>query len=118
MSDQVLERLRSEIGGQPAALTRMRTIVDAIWGRPRVSPGGPTPMDILGPLLKTNTISYTDLLKIYQNCMRHTESERGVVMVLFGDGQTVLREHHAFIPPHAPAQMHLTRDVHAQVREI
>ena len=82
-------RLRQRvINGDPSALT-LRGIIDGVFGRPPTNPRGPTPLDINPPLLNCDTKSYQDLLKIYAMCVRLCLF--ALFIVLYGDGQTVLR---------------------------
>ena len=64
-------------------------ITVALLRRPAVDPGGPTHLNFLPVLPRTDTKSYKDMIAI----IAHLERELGrcFVLVVMGDGQTVLR---------------------------
>ena len=70
----------------------LRSIAQATFGYPDKDPRGPTPMKITPPLLETDTKSYNDLMKIFSWVVRFVPYLTTLIcLVLFGDGQTVLR---------------------------
>jgi hypothetical protein len=72
----------------PAGLT-LRQIATALYGRPNIDPGGPSEFEILEPLMRTDTNSYDDFVKITHHLSSHSGAEC-VVDVFCGDGQSVL----------------------------
>ena len=97
----------------PSRLT-LRNIIDGVFGRPATIPRGPTPLDILPPLLDCDTKSYQDLLKIFANCVRLAMC--ALFIVLFGDGQTVLRARD--LKRKFPNQHRCVGRVHFSVRRV
>ena len=71
-----------------AGLT-LRMIANALYGRPNIDPGGPSEFEILEPLMRTDTKSYDDFVKITAHCSSHSHAEC-VVDVFCGDGQSVI----------------------------
>ena len=72
----------------PAGLT-LRQIATALYGRPNIDPGGPSEFEILEPLMRTDTNSYDDFVKITHHLSSHSGAEC-VVDIFCGDGQSVL----------------------------
>ena len=72
----------------PAGLT-LRALASALYGRPNIDPGGPSEFEILEPLMRTDTKSYNDFIKISAHCSAHSSPD-GVVDVFCGDGQSVI----------------------------
>lgn len=75
------------VGAPPAALTS-REITSALLSRPSINPGGKTHMNFLPVLPSTDTKSYEDMIKIVHHAQAHVG--RPLVLVVRGDGQTVL----------------------------
>ena len=75
-------------GVAPAALT-LRMLATSLYGRPNVDPGGPSEFDILEPLMRTDTKSYDDFIKITKHLSSHSSSDC-VVDIFCGDGQSVI----------------------------
>lgn len=73
---------------RPSELT-LREIGNALFGRGNVDPGGASDFDILEPLLRCNTMSYADSVKIERHLGSHSAPTR-VVDVAIGDGQSVI----------------------------
>lgn len=67
----------------------IRQLATALFGRPAVSPGGPSEFDILEPLLDTDTKSYDDFTKIAQHLGRNS-GPNGIVDVVWMDGQGII----------------------------
>jgi hypothetical protein len=67
----------------------IRAIGNSLFERRAVDPGGPSEFDILEPSMDTNTMSYTDAVKIEAHAGAHSGPER-VVDVALGDGQSVI----------------------------
>ena len=86
-SARLLEYARAA-GSAPTALTQVE-ITTALLCRPSTDPGGKTYLRFLPVLPSTDTKSYVDLIKI----VAHLTKELGaaIVLVVLGDGQTVLR---------------------------
>ena len=82
-------RLRQRVSNSDPSSLSLRMIILGVFGRPATIPRGPTPLDILPPLLDCDTKSYQDLLKIYAHCVRYATC--ALFIALYGDGQTVLR---------------------------
>jgi hypothetical protein len=89
LAEHVLVRLRHAITGSAASCS-LREIIDGMYGFPPTDPRGPTPMRFLPPLLKTDTCSYDDIIRILKMCFSFV-GWMCVVVVVFGDGQTVHR---------------------------
>ena len=90
---EVARHLRDAVppGTQVDQIT-LRAIAQATFGYPDTDPRGPTPIEITPPLLDTDTKSYNDLMKIFSWCLRFVAYLVTLIcLVLFGDGQTVLR---------------------------
>lgn len=90
-ADHVTARLCAVVASScpgNASLISLREIIDALYGFPDTNPRGPTPRQILPPLLDTDTCSYNDMIKILRMCFSYM-SLLCVVLVLFGDGQSV-----------------------------
>ena len=67
----------------------LRMLASAVYGRPNVDPGGPSEFEILDPLMRTDTKSYDDFVKISAHLSARSWS--GCVVDIFcGDGQSVL----------------------------
>ena len=79
---------RSSNGQCPSTLS-IRTIANALFGRPNVDPGGASEFDILAALMNTDTKSYDDLSKIFRHLSSHSHSET-VVEIFDGDGQSAI----------------------------
>ena len=75
-------------GVTPANLT-LRMIATALYGRPNIDPGGPSEFEILEPLMRTDTKSYDDFVKITQHLSSHSGAAC-VVDIFCGDGQSVI----------------------------
>lgn len=75
-------------GVLPSALS-LRSLAAALYGRPNVDPGGPSEFNILEPLMRTDTKSYDDFVKITQHLSSYS-SPTTVVDIFCGDGQSVL----------------------------
>ena len=75
--------------GRTASQLEAEDITIALLRRPAVDPGGPTHLDFLPVLPRTDTKSYRDMIQI----ITHLEQNlgRSFVLVVMGDGQTVLR---------------------------
>jgi hypothetical protein len=67
----------------------LRAIGNTLFGRRAVDPGGPSEFDILEPIMKCNTMSYGDSVKIEARLASHSGPSR-VVDVALGDGQSVI----------------------------
>ena len=67
----------------------LRTLGKALFARRAVDPGGPSEFDILEPIMKCNTMSYADSLKIAAHLTSHSGPQR-IVDVALGDGQSVI----------------------------
>ena len=67
----------------------LRMLASAVYGRPNVDPGGPSEFEILDPLMRTDTKSYDDFVKISAHLSARSWSEC-VVDIFCGDGQSVL----------------------------
>ncbi len=76
--------------GLPVELLSLRQIADAMYGRPRVDPGGASEFDILEPLLNTDTKSYDDFIKITAHLEKYVSVDT-IVRIFYGDGQSVIR---------------------------
>ena len=79
--------LQHELAG-PAYLS-IRQLAEAIFGRPEIDTGGPTYFDVLPPILKCDTKSYEDLMKIFRH-IRHHALAGSMIDILWGDGQTCI----------------------------
>ena len=75
--------------GSPVELLSLRALAHSLFGRRPVDPGGPSEFDILEPLMKCNTMSYDDSVKIEAHLAGHSGAER-VVDIALGDGQSVI----------------------------
>ena len=58
--------------GSPVELLSLRALAHSLFGRRPVDPGGPSEFDILEPLMKCNTMSYDDSVKIEAHLARGT----------------------------------------------
>ena len=76
------------VGTPPTHLTAAE-ITNALLRRPAVSPGGKTPLIVLPVLADTDTKKYLDIIKIIAHLTHHLG--HAIVLVILGDGQTVLR---------------------------
>lgn len=90
---EVAQHLRDALpAGASVNSITMRAIAQATFGYPDTDPRGPTPIRITPPLLDTDTKSYNDLMKIFSWCLRFVAHLITLIcLILFGDGQTVLR---------------------------
>ena len=75
-------------GRSPAAL-EPEEITVVLLRRPAVDPGGPTHLNFLPVLPRTDTKSYRDMISIIAHLEHHLG--KSFVLVVMGDGQTVLR---------------------------
>jgi hypothetical protein len=73
---------------KPALLT-LSEIAYAMFGRRAVDPGGPSEFEILEPLMRCDTKSYADGVKIL-NHLGSQSATSTVVDVAWGDGQSVI----------------------------
>ena len=97
-SAEVLSSIRDQLpDGTPPSDISLKQIADGIFGRPDTDPRGPTPIKITPPCLKTDTKSYDDMMRIVSHIMRFLAGTVSnilstlLVLLLFGDGQLVLR---------------------------
>lgn len=64
----------------------LRQIANAIFARPNINTGGATYFDVLRPLMKTDTKSYEDMIKIFSH-LHARSGPASVCEVVWGDGQ-------------------------------
>ena len=72
----------------PASLT-LKQIAQVLFGRCQIDPGGPSEFEILEPLMRCDTKSYQDGIKILRWLCSHSPSSV-VVDIALGDGQSVI----------------------------
>jgi len=97
-SNEVVSEIRKQLpAGTPASDITLKQIADGTFGRPDTDPAGATPVQITPPCLKKDTKSYDDIMGIFAHLVRFLASTFSgilstlIVLVLFGDGQLVLR---------------------------
>jgi hypothetical protein len=76
-------------GTSPDSLS-LYEIADGLFGRPNIDPGGPSEFDILQPLMKCDTKSYDDLVRIFEHLATQQPPDN-VVSIFVGDGQSIFR---------------------------
>lgn len=84
-----LASLAAASANQSPALLSLSEIARALYGRRAVDPGGPSEFDILEALMKCDTKSYADGVKILNHLGSHSPPST-VVDVAWGDGQSVI----------------------------
>ena len=85
---QLVAVMAATLQVRPADLS-LRSLAEALYGRPNVDPVGPSEFEILEPLMRTDTKSYDDFVKITHHLSSYSSPD-GVVDVFCGDGQSVL----------------------------
>jgi hypothetical protein len=121
-TDDALSSVRQAAASQATPLPQLslRAIATALFGRRAVDPGGPSEFDILEPLMKCDTKSYPDGVKIEKHLGSHSGPAR-VVDVAIGDGQSVilwknLKVRHRPHSPHTHARTHVRTHAHLPTR--
>lgn len=79
----------SQQTGTAASALGIRTLGNALYGRPNVDPGGPSAIEILEPIMNCDTKSHEDWRKIARHCSGHSGPET-VVDIFMGDGQSCI----------------------------
>ena len=99
---QLLEEALAQAGG--FAKIPLVTIMRTILGKPKQRPGKATPMDFLKILERCKTQSHEDLRKILEHAWANSGLPEALIMILFGDGQLVMREGQPTLGTRAPSR--------------